>query len=185
MIEDMYSVMARIKEIRSRFGLSRKRSAAGEDQKGPGYSEVQKKTLDHVKKVQGRGPTGRESIEKIVDYYSSQNRVPAPLVSALIEKESGYNTEAVSPKGAMGLMQLMPSLAKEYNVRDPFDPVENIRAGVSHLKGLLEEYDGDYKKALAAYNAGRGAVKKYNGVPDFKETKDYVENVINSYLKNR
>jgi soluble lytic murein transglycosylase-like protein len=185
MIEDMYSVMARIKEIRSRFGLSGKRSIAGEEQKGSGYREVQKKTLDHVKEGQGGGPTGREGIEKIVDYYSSENRVPASLVSAVIERESGYNTKAVSPRGAMGLMQLMPSLAREYNVSDPFNPVENIRAGVSHLKSLLDEYNGDYKKALAAYNAGRGAVKKYNGVPDYKETKDYVDNVINSYLKNR
>ncbi len=181
MVEDMYNVMARISEIRSRFGLSRKRINPGE-QKSSGYGEVQKKSLDNVK---GGNSTGRESINKIVDYYSSRNRVPASLVSALIEKESGYNTRAVSPKGAMGLMQIMPALAKEYNVTDPFNPVENIRAGVTHLKDLLEEYHGDYKKALAAYNAGRGAVRKSKGVPDFKETKDYVKDVINSYLKNR
>lgn len=182
MVEDMYNVMARIKEIKSRFGISQKNKKYAEEQKKTGFKEAHKKAVAQVKEADSKN---RGDIDKIVNFYSSQKRVSASLVRALIENESGYHTRAVSRKGAMGLMQLMPSLAREYNVRDPFDPVENIRAGVSHLKSLLDEYNGDYKKALAAYNAGKGAVKQYNGIPDFNETKEYVKNVINSYLKNR
>ncbi|HQQ24447.1 MAG TPA: lytic transglycosylase domain-containing protein, partial [Spirochaetota bacterium] len=103
----------------------------------------------------------------------------------VVENESSYNTMAVSPKGAMGLMQLMPETAKELGVNDSFSAEENIEGGVKYLKGLLNKYQWDYKKALAAYNAGPKLVDSYNGVPPIKETADYVKRVLNSYRKEQ
>jgi soluble lytic murein transglycosylase-like protein len=104
--------------------------------------------------------------------------VDANLVRAVIQAESAYNPKAVSVKGAMGLMQLMPTTAAEYGVRNAFDPVENIKAGVAYLKSLLVKYRENIELTLAAYNAGPGAVKKYGGtVPPYKETKNYVQKI--------
>ncbi len=185
MIEDMYTVMARIKELQSRFGLTRNKNQVTDKVKNVSYDKIHEKAREGRDTVKGKEVSEKERIDSIVNYYSSKNRVPSTLVSAIIEKESGYNSRALSDKGAMGLMQIMPDLAREYKMRDPYNPVENIKTGVSHLKSLLDEYDGDYKKALAAYNAGRGAVRRHKGVPDYKETREYVEKVINSYMKNR
>jgi soluble lytic murein transglycosylase-like protein len=93
-----------------------------------------------------------------------------------VRTESNYNPLAVSPKGAMGLMQLMPFVAREYGVRDPFDAEENLVAGLMHLKGLLRRYDRS--RALAAYNAGEGAVSRYGGVPPYRETRNYVQRIL-------
>ncbi|MBN1498197.1 MAG: lytic transglycosylase domain-containing protein, partial [Spirochaetes bacterium] len=131
--------------------------------------------------IQGRTV---EEIRKLADYYASVNQVPSGLVKAVIETESNYNPRAVSPKGAKGLMQLMPSVIKDFGVSDPFDPNENISAGTGLLKDLLAEYGGDYASALAAYNAGRRAVSESGGMPGFSETREYVKKVIDSYLKN-
>ncbi|MBP7738559.1 MAG: lytic transglycosylase domain-containing protein [Spirochaetes bacterium] len=125
-----------------------------------------------------------EEIRKIADFYAAKKLVPPALVKAVIEAESNFNPNAVSPKGAKGLMQLMPSVIRDLGVGDPFDPGENIEAGVSLLKDLLKEYNGDYTKALAAYNAGRRAVNEKGGVPDIPETREYVKKVINAYVKN-
>ncbi|MDR3237640.1 MAG: lytic transglycosylase domain-containing protein [Spirochaetia bacterium] len=127
----------------------------------------------------------KEKINRIADRYAMQYKVPPSLVKAVIEAESGYNTTAVSPKGAQGLMQLMPDTAEMLGVRDAFSPEENIRGGVSFMKNLLDRYGNDYKKALAAYNAGPGAVDKYGGVPDYSETKDYVDKVLKIYRANK
>ena len=106
--------------------------------------------------------------------------VSPSLVKAVIQNESGYDPDAVSPKGAMGLMQLMPQTAETLGVADPFAPEENIRGGVTMLKNLLTAYKGDYSKAVAAYNAGKDTVDKYNGTPPYKETQDYVKRVIDT-----
>jgi hypothetical protein len=101
------------------------------------------------------------------------------LVKALIQVESGYRPTARSPKGAVGLMQIMPSTARAYKVRNPFDPKANIEAGVRHLKALLDRFGGDRTElALAAYNAGPGAVEKFNGVPPYRETRHYVSRIL-------
>ena len=100
------------------------------------------------------------------------------LVRAVVQVESGYNPYARSPKGAMGLMQLMPATAQQFGVRNPFNPIENIRAGVSYLRQLLDRYSNNEELALAAYNAGPGAVAKYGtAVPPYKETRDYVSRI--------
>nr|WP_246843836.1 lytic transglycosylase domain-containing protein [Leptospira biflexa] len=117
-----------------------------------------------------------ESIESIAE---AQGLDPN-LVKAMVKAESGFKPKAVSPKGAMGLMQLMPETADSLGVKDPFDPEENVAGGVKFLKGLLKEFK-DPEKAIAAYNAGPGAVKRYNGIPPYEETKQYVSKVKRFY----
>jgi soluble lytic murein transglycosylase-like protein len=102
-------------------------------------------------------------------------------VRAVVKVESNFNPNAVSRKGAMGLMQLMPSTAKQLNVKNPFDPEQNVDAGVRHLKRLLESYGGDIRLTLAAYNAGAGAVARNSGVPHYAETQNYVRRITNLY----
>ena len=115
------------------------------------------------------------SYEPLIRQHATQRGVRPDLVRAVIQVESAFNPRAVSPKGAMGLMQLMPATARQFGVIDPFNPAENIRAGVSYLRQLLDRYDQDEQLALAAYNAGPGAVDKYGSkVPPYKETQNYV-----------
>ncbi len=108
---------------------------------------------------------------------SEAHGVDPMLVRALIQVESNYQPRAKSNKGAMGLMQLMPATAREYKVRNPYDPSANIAAGVKHLKALIDRM-GAVELALAAYNAGEGAVKKFNGIPPYRETRDYVTRIL-------
>jgi soluble lytic murein transglycosylase-like protein len=115
---------------------------------------------------------------EIIATMSQAHGVDPLLVRALIQVESGYRPGARSRKGAMGLMQLMPSTAKEYKVGNPFEPKANIEGGIKHLKSLIDRFDGVVELALAAYNAGEGAVKKFNGVPPYRETRDYVTRII-------
>jgi soluble lytic murein transglycosylase-like protein len=103
------------------------------------------------------------------------------LVIAVVSVESGFRPQAVSPKGAQGLMQLMPRTAESLGVVDAFDPEENLDGGVRHLVQLLTQYDGDVERALAAYNAGEGAVRRHHGVPPYRETRAYVKKVLERY----
>jgi hypothetical protein len=114
--------------------------------------------------------------DELIASMSEAHGVDPLLVRALIQVESGYRPKAKSPKGAMGLMQLMPSTAREYKVRNPYDPKSNISAGVKHLKSLIDRWGVEL--ALAAYNAGEGAVKKFNGVPPYRETRNYVTRIL-------
>ena len=110
---------------------------------------------------------------------SQAHGVDPLLVKALIQVESGYRPKARSPKGAVGLMQIMPATAREYKVRNPFDPKANIEAGVKHLRSLLERFGRERTElALAAYNAGPGAVERFNGVPPYRETRNYVARIL-------
>jgi len=115
---------------------------------------------------------------------AAQYGVEEALVRAVIRMESGGQTSAVSPKGAMGLMQLMPGTARMLGVEDPFDPVQNLEGGIKYLSQLSDKYQGDLVKTLAAYNAGPGRVDSYGGVPPFAETQNYVKNVLSMYRKN-
>ncbi len=113
---------------------------------------------------------------EIIAAMSEAHGVDPLLVRALIQVESNYKPRAKSPRGAMGLMQLMPSTAKEYNVRNPFDPRANIEAGIKRLKTLIDRWGTEV--ALAAYNAGEGAVTKFNGIPPYQETRNYVTKIL-------
>lgn len=107
--------------------------------------------------------------------------VDPKLITAVIANESGFNANATSKVGAQGLMQLMPATARALGVSDPFDPTQNVAGGTRYLRGLLDRFHGDTKLAIAAYNAGPGAVEKYGGVPPYPETQNYVQNVLSSY----
>ena len=122
-----------------------------------------------------------QEIDAAIDQAASRHNVDPNLVRAVIKVESNFNPNAVSRKGAMGLMQLMPQTARQLKVANPFDPQQNVDAGVRHLKQLMENYGGDVKLTLAAYNAGQGAVARSAGVPHFAETRNYVKRITQLY----
>jgi soluble lytic murein transglycosylase-like protein len=130
-------------------------------------------------------PAPPAAYSSIVDRVASEQALPPELIHSVIQVESNYNSGAVSPKGAQGLMQLMPDTAKRFGVPDSFDPVENIQGGAKYLKYLLDLYKGDYPRALAAYNAGEKAVAKYGGIPPYPETQNYVTQVQNRIAQRR
>lgn len=127
--------------------------------------------------------TDRVKINKLIDEYSQKYGLDSDFVKAVVKQESGFNEKATSKCGAMGLMQLMPGTAKALNVNDPYNARDNIEGGVKYLKGLMDRFDGDMKLALAAYNAGPNAVKKYNGIPPYNETQNYVKNIMSMYQR--
>ena len=116
---------------------------------------------------------------EIIDKVAAEQGVNAKLVKALVQVESAYHPRARSPKGAMGLMQLMPATARQYAVADPYDPASNIEAGIKHLKSLLQRFPKSVALALAAYNAGEAAVARFNGIPPYAETRNYVSRILN------
>lgn len=117
---------------------------------------------------------------------SNKYQIDYRLVEILISVESGFRIDAISPKGAVGLMQVMPTTALEMGIINPFDPVENMHAGCKYLKSLIKRYNGNIAFALAAYNAGPGAVEKFGGIPPYKETQIYVRKILTQYhgMKN-
>ena len=129
--------------------------------------------------------SSKKPYDDIVMDVSQRLRVPIELVHSIIKAESDYDPWAISPKGAMGLMQLMPITAKQYRVMNVFDPRQNIEGGVKYLVDLIKLYDGDTKRVLAAYNAGQEAIKKYGGIPPYRETRNYIKKVMAAYPKQK
>jgi hypothetical protein len=147
-----------------------------------GWLVIEKGLLERI------APPSRQIVGLFPDSLSGAARnialehgLPPMLVKSIIRAESNGDPRAISRKGAMGLMQLMPETAKAYRVSDPFDPLANIRGGVQYLKDLLREFSGNLSLTLAAYNAGPGAVRKYQGIPPYSETQEFVQKVKNGY----
>jgi len=132
--------------------------------------------------LRGYADVSKPQLLSMISKVAAKHGVDEKLVKAVIKQESGFNSKAKSHCGAMGLMQLMPGTAKTLGVTDPFNPVQNVDGGVRHLKWLLSKYHGNVVLALAAYNAGSGAVDKYDGVPPYKETQNYVKSILKNYL---
>ena len=123
----------------------------------------------------------RENIEGLIEKYAQKNNLDPDFIKAVVKQESGFNPDATSKCGAMGLMQLMPNTAKGLGVTNAYDPEQNIEGGVKYLKSMLNRFNNDPKLALAAYNAGPGAVQRYGDVPPYRETQNYVKNILASY----
>ncbi|MBR1680412.1 lytic transglycosylase domain-containing protein [bacterium] len=124
----------------------------------------------------------KAQIISMIDKVAKKHGVDEKLVRALVRQESGFNPNATSHCGAMGLMQLMPATAKSLGVTDAYNPVQNVEGGVKYLKNMLNKYNGNVILALAAYNAGPGAVDKYGSVPPYAETQNYVKSILANYL---
>jgi soluble lytic murein transglycosylase-like protein len=131
---------------------------------------------DFVTQVAGQN-VADQNLKEMIDRIADDQGVETHLVHSVIRAESNYNANAVSPKGAQGIMQLIPATARRFGVSNTFDARENILGGVRYLRFLLDYYQGNYPKTIAAYNAGEGAVDKYNGIPPYAETQNYVYQV--------
>ena len=121
----------------------------------------------------------------IINRNASKYSMDASLIRAVIETESSFNSRAVSKKGAIGLMQLMPDTARRMGAKRPFEPEQNIEAGTKYLKYLMQRFNGDLRLAIAAYNAGPNAVERYGDIPPYGETRRYVKKVVGSYMKTK
>jgi Transglycosylase SLT domain len=157
------------------------KSAAAEVDEYLGHESSQS-AISRIVAANFRGTVATSGdIDSAIEQAAARHNVDPNLVRAVVKVESNFNPNAVSRKGAMGLMQLMPATARQLKVKNPFDPEQNVDAGVRHLKQLLESYGGDVKLTLAAYNAGSGAVARSSGVPRYAETQNYVRRITNLY----
>jgi len=178
-IESLDITMGRIRHIESKIGSMEQRfdRIMGNSQsQTKSFDDVLNKeitTLDNPKNVD------RKNVNQLIEKYSQKNGLDTDLVKAVIQTESSFDSKAVSPAGAQGLMQLMPATAETLGVKDSFDPEQNIQGGTKYLRRLINQYDS-VEKGLAAYNAGPEAVNKYGGVPPYQETQNYVRKVLES-----
>ncbi|MDD3014316.1 MAG: lytic transglycosylase domain-containing protein [Candidatus Gastranaerophilales bacterium] len=182
-ISGLELTLMRIGQIESNFNI-----LLNQNQKVSDFDGVLKKVLNsnstelpnelYIKPFGETFNSPKTEVDSIIKKCAKENNIDENLVKAVIKAESGFNTKAKSPVGALGLMQLMPSTAKGLGVDDPFDPEQNITGGTKYLKGLINRFDGRLDYALAAYNAGSGAVQKYGGIPPYPETQNYVKKVL-------
>lgn len=142
------------------------------------FQKILDKKIDNKKNVNS---VSREEINNLISKYSDKTGLDEDFVKAVINQESGFNPNATSKCGAMGLMQLMPSTAQGLGVTNAYDAEQNIEGGTKYLKGLMDRFNNDKSLALAAYNAGPNAVKKYGGIPPYAETQNYVKSILSKY----
>ena len=138
-------------------------------------------TMQSVGPQTSQRPNQANPYDGVIRRAAQRHELDPTLLTAVVRAESGFNPQALSSAGAMGLMQLMPETAKSLGVTDPYNPAQNVDAGATMLRSLIDRYDGRLDLALAAYNAGPGAVDRYNGVPPYAETRGYVESVLADY----
>ncbi|MBU1078164.1 MAG: lytic transglycosylase domain-containing protein [Spirochaetes bacterium] len=173
----MIPVQNRIDEIMQRIGSIHKRFNSIEMGQ---RSDFKNTLMEMQEKIFNEGKHDNNKYDDIIIKNAKRYTIPERLIKSVIKQESNYNPKAVSSKGAKGLMQLMPQTAKLLGVTNVFDPEENISGGVKYLKQMLDRFDGDVVKALAAYNAGPKAVEDNNGVPNYSETKNYVSRILDN-----
>lgn len=153
----------------------------------PGFTRIAVRSTQRpalaTPELSAAASANREKIEEMIREVSARYRVDPALVRAVIETESNWNSTAISSRGALGLMQLVPGTAQQLGVNNALDPKQNLDGGVRYLHSLLQRYNGDLDKALAAYNAGPGAVDRAGGVPRIRETREYVQKVTDSYYR--
>ncbi len=178
-VNGVEKVLDRINEIQSRFfkpsqkiSSRKKFSEMIEQSQEELYSRINRFSCNNNMKIE------INRFDPIIKKASEKYGVPEKLIKSVIKQESNFNPTAVSIKGAKGLMQLMPETAKKLGVKDIFNPEENINGGTKYLRDMLDRFDGDIVNALAAYNAGPEKVEKYSGVPDYRETKNYIKNIL-------
>lgn len=193
-IEGLNSIIHRIDELNMRFGINtanyqenvNKTAAAGSvEQEKPQRLENGSfaTELDKAMSMESRGAVGLNisgDTNSLIKEAAARYQVDPRLVAAVAQTESGGNQEAVSPAGAVGVMQLMPETAAGLGV-NPYDKRQNIEGGAKYLRQMMDTFGGDVQKAVAAYNAGPQAVKEYNGIPPYRETQDYVNKVLDIY----
>ena len=171
------ATLYRIQTIESQFQSLMSYSAAPQKP-----AEDFQKILDtKIENKKSPNATSRSEINDLISKYSEQAGLDEDFVKAVINQESGFNPNATSKCGAMGLMQLMPGTAQGLGVKNAYDPEQNIQGGTKYLKGLMDRFDNNKSLALAAYNAGPNAVKKYGGIPPYQETQNYVKSVLAKY----
>jgi soluble lytic murein transglycosylase-like protein len=161
--------------------LGRARSAAAEVNQYLTRESTAEEGASQASFLRSNRTFSPQDVDAAIEQAAARHNVDPNLVRSVIKVESNFNPNAVSRKGAMGLMQLMPSTARSLHVKNPFDPEQNVDAGVRHLKHLLESYGGNVKLSLAAYNAGSGAVARSSGIPRYSETQNYVRRITDLY----
>lgn len=193
-IEGLNSIIHRIDELNMRFGINtanyqenvnKTTAAGGVEQEKPQRLENGSfaTELDKAMSMESRGAVGLNisgDTNSLIKEAAARYQVDPRLVAAVAQTESGGNQEAVSPAGAVGVMQLMPETAAGLGV-NPYDKRQNIEGGAKYLRQMMDTFGGDVQKAVAAYNAGPQAVKEYNGIPPYRETQDYVNKVLDIY----
>lgn len=179
-LSNLQRVFQRIQEIKERFnwGFNNYPSFQQLLEKQKEVSSLPRTLIGDKIQVKKTYSIPSHKLITLIEELAEKHGMDKNLIKAVIKAESDFNNFAVSPKGAKGLMQLMPQTARALGVQEVFDPQQNIDAGIRYLKGLIERFSPDLERALAAYNAGPEAVEHYGGIPPYKETKDYVEKVI-------